>query len=331
MATVVSTKRAFPALLLALVLLMPGWASAQTSFSQIVVFGDSLSDPGNAFIFQGTANVPPYDSLDQLLVPTMSYAKGGHHFSNGATWIEQLARQYALSKSTRPAFDELGLDATNYAIGGARARDREKEDITKPEKFATLPNEVAAFLQVFGGNAPKDALYVVEFGSNDIRDALMAPDPLMAPMIIGMALRSVHANIELLYGAGARKFLVCSAPDLSLTPAIMTTETMMPGAARAARELSIGYNSGLNNVVTSLRKEYPEIQVVQVDFFGKLVEMVKNPADFGLSVIDTPCVTPWAAPFACSNPDDYLFWDGIHPTQVVHSIIAQQALSELAK
>lgn len=328
MTKVLSKRRTILGLLLALVLLVPTWAAAQTSFDQIVVFGDSLSDPGNAFIFQGAANVPPYDALDPLLVPTMSYAKGGHHFSNGQTWVEQLARQFALSRNTRPAFAELGLDATNYAIGGARAHDSDKEIMALGfEEIATLSYEVTTFLQVFGGNAPNNALYVVEFGSNDIRDAMEAGDPT----IVEKAVASVQKNIVTLYNAGAVKFLVCHAPDLSLTPAVIAIDKLKPGAAYGARQLSGYYNLLLNQMLSGLQSQHPEIQVVQVDFFNKLIDIVTNPADFGLSFIDTPCVTPGVPPFTCSSPDDYIFWDGIHPTRTVHAIMAQQALSELAK
>src|SRR5947208_1318127 len=66
--------------------------TAQSRFSGIVVFGTSLSDPGNAFALSGDAGTPPDFTLNPLLVPSAPYAKGGHHFSNGATWIEQFAR-----------------------------------------------------------------------------------------------------------------------------------------------------------------------------------------------------------------------------------------------
>src|SRR5204862_5822095 len=94
-------------------------ATAQSRFSGIVVFGTSLSDPGNAFALTGDAGTPPDFTLSPLLIPSAPYAKGGHHFSNGATWIEQFAREAGLSDSVRPAL--LDPNATNYAVGAARA------------------------------------------------------------------------------------------------------------------------------------------------------------------------------------------------------------------
>ena len=74
---------------LAILLAAPGWAAAQSRFSGIVVFGTSLSDPGNAFVLVGDQGTPPDFMLNPLLIPSVPYAKGGHHFSNGATWVEQ--------------------------------------------------------------------------------------------------------------------------------------------------------------------------------------------------------------------------------------------------
>lgn len=261
---------------------------------------------------------PPPAFLDQLLIPDRPYAKGGLHFSNGATWVEQLAQPLGFADNTRPAFRELGTDATNYAIGGARARNTEAN--------AGFGFQVNAFLNTFGGTAPADALYVIEFGSNDVRDALAAADPT----ILASALTSIGNNIGALYGAGARKFLVCNAPDISLTPAVLTLDTLFPGAAQSAHVLSMSFNDGLNALLASLAGA-PGVEIVRVDFFQKLTDIVAEPTAFDLRVVDTACVMPNTPPYTCQQPDQFIFWDGIHPTQAVHAIISQEAATVLAQ
>ena len=105
-----------------LALALPAFpVSAQSRFSGIVVFGTSLSDSGNAFALVGDQSTAPDFTLNPLLVPSAPYARGGHHFSNGATWVEQFAKSHGLEGSVRPAFATKNLVATNYAVGAARA------------------------------------------------------------------------------------------------------------------------------------------------------------------------------------------------------------------
>lgn len=71
----------------ALVALVPS-ASAEPSYDRIVTFGDSLSDPGNAYLLTGEVVVRPFEPI-----PSAPYLIGHFHFTNGPTWIEQLARR----------------------------------------------------------------------------------------------------------------------------------------------------------------------------------------------------------------------------------------------
>src|SRR5688572_10409180 len=73
--------------LFALVVFAPASPALAGPPNRFVVFGDSLSDPGNAFLLSRNLEVPPFDSL----IPDAPYARGALHFSNGPTWIEQLS------------------------------------------------------------------------------------------------------------------------------------------------------------------------------------------------------------------------------------------------
>ena len=138
--------------------------AAKSRFSGIVVFGTSFSDSGNAFVLLGEAGTPPDYSIGPFDIPTLPYARGGHHLSNGATWIEQFARPLGLAGSVRPAL-QGGANATNFAVGAARARE---DNIN-----FNLARQVDTFFLQSGGVAAPDALYVIEMGANDVRDAFI--------------------------------------------------------------------------------------------------------------------------------------------------------------
>jgi phospholipase/lecithinase/hemolysin len=294
--------------------------AAVRPYERIVVFGTSLSDSGNAFGMRGGTSTPPDYLVDPFLVPSAPYANGGHHFSNGATWVEQFARSVGLAASAHPAFRGAGNGATNYAVGAARARN----DGTN----FNLSDQVTAFLQDFGGVAPSDALYVIEMGGNDVRDALVAfSQGQNGAAIIQAAVQSIAQNLTILYSAGARNFLIWSVPNIGLTPAI---RTLGPGVAAFAGQLSAAFNTALSGALIQLSAALPGIQIARLDAFTLIGEIVADPSGFGLTDVTSACITPGVTPFTCENADDFLFWDGIHPTKVAHGIVAQEAASVLA-
>jgi phospholipase/lecithinase/hemolysin len=306
---------------LALGLAAPEWAAAQSRYSGIVVFGTSLSDPGNAFVLVGDASTPPDFMLNPLLIPSAPYAKGGHHFSNGATWVEQYARSVGLGDSVRPALATADPAVTNFAVGAARAYD-------DGVNF-NLTRQVDTFLLRSGGVASSQALYVIEMGGNDIRDAfqLYATPGGNGGVILAQALGAIAANIQRLYGAGAREFLVWAAPDVSLTPAI---RSLGPGAQGLASFVTQAFNGNLAVVLAQLSAGLPGTSFARLDAYQILNAIVAaDPLPFGLTNVTTACVTPNIAPFNCKPADEFLFWDGIHPTKTGHAILAQEAANVL--
>jgi outer membrane lipase/esterase len=336
------------AFLLSLSLLFSGWAAADFTYDGLVVFGDSLSDSGNKYVVTGLSNTPPYNLLDPFLVPDGPYTRGGLHHSNGKTWVEQYAKPLGLGGMVRPALRNPG-EATNYAYGGARARDA---SATSPNLHLT--EQVTTFLADTGGVASPDALHVIFIGGNDIApDAVTAfatIDPAIGIGIIIDAFVSVGDRMVELYTAGARKFLIMNVPDMGLTPA-MNPPLNVPQASGLGTCLSVLYNDGsplpfpygqlcppfppgipgLDTVLDQLEVNLPGIEIIRFDMFERLQQIVTFPKDFGLLNGSGHCVEPEVPPFACKNPDDYVFWDGTHPTKVVHAIIANEVGMVLAE
>jgi phospholipase/lecithinase/hemolysin len=224
----------------------------------------------------------------------------------------------------------MGVDdgrASNYAVGGATAGN------IGVSQFP-LGTQVDLFLSDVRGRAPSDALYVVAFGGNDVRAILAGEDPTF---VIGTAMASVAGNVDRLYRAGARRFLIWTAPDLGRTPALQRLNiSAAPGVAGVATSLSDAYNQNLQGVLQGLGA-LPGIAIVQFDAFQLLADVQGNPGKFGLSDATSACIQPnvpflqpflpmfdlvTEPPFRCARPDRHFFWDGIHPTRAGHAIIA---------
>jgi phospholipase/lecithinase/hemolysin len=309
--------------IIACLVVILGWSgetSAQSQYDRIVVFGTSLSDPGNAFALTGVSGTPPDFMLNPLLIPTVPYAKGGHHFSNGATWIEQFARSVGLAASARPALGSTDNAATNYAVGAARSYD---DGIN-----FNLTRQVDAFLERSGGIASPHALYVIEMGGNDIRDAfqLYAIGGNGGP-ILQAALGSIATNIQRLYAAGATQYLVWLPPNVALTPAI---RSLGPAAGGLATTLTANFDGALAQMLDRLPAALPGARFARLDANQLLNAIVDRPWAFGLTTVATACVTPSTAPFTCKEPDEFLFWDGIHPTKAGHALVAEEAARVLS-
>ncbi len=286
---------------------------------QFVVFGDSLSDPGNFFIEFGQVSTPPYEP-----VPSAPYDIHGHHFSNGPTWIEQLTEELGSRDSGRPALARPGV-YTNYAMGRARARPN-----APAFPAFDLSTQVGLFLNDFGGQAPEHATYVIWIGANDLDDAITAlqtdPSGATSVGIIQTALGTIAANIQALWAAGARSFLIPNEPDLGLTPALQAAG---PAAVGAATQLSEAFDSGLTQVLGELQA-LPQIEFKTLDVFTLLHAIVSDPHAYRLKDVQHACLTFFVPVDAiCERPNRFLFWDGIHPTEAGHEIVedaAQQVL-----
>jgi len=300
-------------LLLPVVLVFSSWAYADSSFKQVYVFGDSLSDTGNLASVTGDFPSPPF-YLNRV--------------SNGAVAVEILASKLGLT--AQASLHLTGPEAgTNYAIAGANAAGVEPID---------LAAQTTIFLANHGYVAPDDALYVILIGGNDIRSARNANDSAIANTIVDLAALQVQQTISMLARSGARTFLLINAPDIGVIPEtrILSQLNNDPGMIKRATRLSKRYRKKLHDMVEQLEEseehnetgygESDELEIVQFNLLKFFNKLIKHGSKAGFSNTTDACFSSITFTFnpGCHfgmNFDQYIFFDEIHPTARVHAII----------
>ena len=108
-----------------------------------------------------------------------------------------------------------------------------------------------------------------------------------------------------LRGLGATHILVPGMPDLGLTPKFY-------GNA-AATTFSFAFDQ-------ALRANLPK-GATYFDTFGFMHQVVADPGAYGFTNVTDPCLVGLTP---CSNPNQYLFWDDLHPTTAADALLAAQ-------
>lgn len=288
-------------------------------FEKIVVFGDSLSDPGNLFVLTGQYSVRPFAPI-----PSAPYLIGGLHFSNGPTWVEDMSRELRSPSGAGPALRVPRL-YTNYAFGGARAR------AGAGSGAPDLATQVGMYFADSSGAADAKSLYVVWIGANDLRDAVeaLAADQTggASATIVQGALGSIQQNVVTLWSAGARTFLIPNEPNLAVTPALLSQPAQVQGAAAA---LSALYDANLEKILAGLEQQLPEAKFVRLDVYALLNSVIATPKAYGFTQTQVPCLTFGVIVGAiCDDPRQYVFWDAIHPTAAVDRVLGNAAVGAL--
>jgi phospholipase/lecithinase/hemolysin len=212
-------------------------------------------------------------------------------YSNGRVWVEYLA-------------DRLQLSATqinNFAYGGATTGAFGNSPV--PGLLA----QVQSFTQTHQQTNP-DALYVLWAGANDYLQGTTSPT---------VAVENMTGAIASLTEVGAKNILVANLPDLGQLPATRnsTQSTSLSISTQA-------HNQGLRRSLKQLSQRYSDLDIATLDVNTLYREAITNPAAFGFTNVTTTCLSGESG---CSNPAQFLFWDGIHPTTAAHRSIGEAA------
>ena len=319
-----SKKRILPALVFSAFAAF-GAAEAQSAqFSNVYVFGDSLSDAG---FFR------PF--LRNILPPAVADGMGRYTTNPGPVWSELVAQYYGVNG--RPS----NAGGTIYAQGGARVAGTPGVNTPTGQADRPIATQVTEFLTA-NPTADPNALYAVWAGANDVffnLGAFQAGAITQAQLqtnVLAAATAEIQ-QIARLRAAGARYIMVFTLPDIGTAPAFAGSAA----TSGAVTALAGGYNTTL---LTGLAGA--GIRVIPVDSFSLLAEIRANPGSFGISNVTTPACGAFppittaatanslfcnASSLVTPGADrTHLFADGVHPTSAAHAIIAQfaQALIE---
>jgi phospholipase/lecithinase/hemolysin len=270
-------------------------SAAAGPFSSLVVFGDSLSDVGN--IASATLGIYP---------GSVYYS---NRFSNGPVWVEALSVDLGLGTIQRST-----AGGNDFAYGGAQT--------TGTGGFnGIFIRDVDEQVSQFLGSRTVDpgALFVVYAGANDLFNGQTN---------VNVPVASLTNDIGRLVAAGVRQFLVPNLPLLGNTPSYQGNPTLADQINLRSEQFNVALDAALDGLAAGAA----ELMFYRLEVASLFADAIADPAAFGLTnVTDSaaPGLTPGTGSYDTSqivpNPNEYLFWDDVHPTATVHAILAERA------
>ncbi len=302
----------------AFVLLCSAALAHAQAYRSIVVFGDSLSDTGNAKHLTTAA----YGGPASFPGPMWNYTQG--RFTDGVdtgsaaqayngVWVEQLAAGLAAAP---PVIDSLD-GGTNYAYANSTTADGTTSlSYGTNNAFSVNVNNLGQQVSDYLATNPTitaQTLFIVWGGTNDVLNA-SAPGQLTA------AAARETAQIERLINAGATDILVPNVLPVGSAP-------IYNGAAatkNAGNLAAATFNQALAADLAALPAANPTVNLhlFPLDISGLYSSLIATPSAYGFTdVVDS------AQGVSSINPDTWLFWDYLHPTTGGHHQIALAALA----
>jgi outer membrane lipase/esterase len=269
----------------------------------IYFFGDSLSDTGNiSIIAPGNPNI----------TPQTPYQPGQYTDNLGQVWSAQFAAKLGQTATARPSI----LGGNNYAIAGARTYSLPTAPIGVDSQLISFRSDLIKR----NTTVTQADLFVIMIGGNDLAQFVTGGSQIG----VSTVLTNLRGQISSLYTQNnARHFIVANMPDFGATPFFQTLPSSVIVNAEAARN---AYNAGFTQMIAGLGSQLNGIDLNVLDF-TKLDKL--NLASYGITNTKDTCFNygPNAVAVTGNKCASYQYSDDFHPTSVIHSLIAQEALA----
>jgi phospholipase/lecithinase/hemolysin len=276
-----------------------------------VVFGDSLSDVGNKSLSNGNADTP-----------SPPYYEG--RFSNGPLWVETLATYLGV-----PPLQPSLSSGTDYAWGGAQ--------VAIPGFPPSIPQQITQYLNnltAAGQTIAANDVFAEWSGTNDYLGTFLGASGPQTPIDPAVSASALTNALQTLVTAGAKALVINDLPLLGNIPYIKATDAFyQQGGALVAS--ANAWTTAYNNDVATGLQALSGANVVLVDVAGLEEQVIQNPAHYGFTNT-SDAVGPFNAPsgglissVTVPDPQDYFFFDGVHPTTQAQQLIGVTAAEDL--
>ena len=246
---------------------------------------------------------------------SLSSATRTNQTSDASAWHAQLAENFLNLPATGNSL-EGGLD---YAFAGASTRDG-----TDQRTCISLPDSASATITIDNlGQQVQDflatqavdpaALYVILGGNDDLLDDDTAAH-------VSVVAQRIGALIEKLATAGARNFLMPNAPPLGALPHYSGDSSKIVSLDAASSNYRAELASALATTEETLIAQGISIRIYPADIWSRMLRILAEPSKYGFTNVGNSADGNSAA-----HPDQYLFWDDIHPTKAGQLQIADEA------
>lgn len=283
----------------------------------MVVFGDSFSDTGNIHHASNRSQ------------PGRWSWEG--RYADGPVWEEYVAQFLGLPPPTPSS-----TGGTNYAWGGATT-DNDYIDAYSSYLNADVPSvaeQIATYLEdsLDGADsqALSDSLHVLFSGYNDYwwyvyrNYTTVRGQDLNFENVYTTVANGVVDNVERLYDAGARQFMVAN---------VMNMSTWAEAELQTSQELDAydvlvsGHNNLLSGLLAEFEESHDDATVYIFDVFDAF-ECLNDRRDYlGIQNIHSPCYTSDTEDHG--NVFGHKFWDWYHPTTHAHQYASTSAIQSI--
>lgn len=212
---------------------------------------------------------------------------------------------------------EIGVNDYAYTVGSSVSNDTIRR---------LAISSVSGFLQVITG-----------FSS--AITSLESSDDLVITQLIDFT------KLQALLKKGVKHVAVQGLPPTGCLPLAMylapKDDRDNKGCVKSVNTQTFTHNAVYQGVLQDLRRQFPHAVITYLDYWNAYATVMKNPESYGFKEPFKACCGSGDPPYnfnvfatcgtasasACSNPSQYINWDGVHLTEAMYKVLTHMFLN----